>query len=162
MSYSPSPSPSVSPPNTTSIFDVRNDFDFNPYSAMRTTVPCDASPSVYYTLFAKATIDWVSEQITKRLKGVHPEGKNIIVPDETIISVMDSLWHNSYPQPERLIMECVLFIVDYIKDDFQTNIQNSKLSIWVQNFPEESTIRQYAPIKLREKRPTNFEFRMTY
>ena len=50
----------------------------------------------------------------------------------------------------------------YIKDEVQIEEQNNKLNIWVQLFPESNTLRQYAPIKLRERRPTNFEFHYSY
>lgn len=132
------------------------------YENDRYTLPIDARPNVYFTLFSKPTIDYISEQITKRLNGVHPLGKNIIVSNENIISVMDSHYENYKRDPQMLIIMVISYIVDYIKTEYQIEEQNRKLNIWVTNYPESSGIRQHAPIKLREKRPTNFEFHMTY
>src|SRR5579872_700793 len=50
----------------------------------------------YLYPFSAESIDYISWQITTRLKGVHPEGKDIVVPDNVIRDVMDSVWNQGY------------------------------------------------------------------
>ena len=121
-----------------------------------------ANSNVYFSLFCPQTIDFISKQITERLAYVHPEGKNIIVSDTNIISVLDSMYQNYKRDVEPLIMMTISFIVETIKTEYEMEEYNRQLNIWVTTFPESNTLRQYAPIKLREKRPTNFEFHYTY
>lgn len=135
---------------------------FDEYQNNRYNLPADANPNVYYTLFNQHTFNYISEQITLRLKGVHPLNKNIIVPNDTIKSVLDSFYSNYKRDPEVLIMMTISYLVDYIKSEYQMESQNRSLNIWVTNYPESSGIRQYAPIKLKNKRPTPFEFHYSY
>jgi len=135
---------------------------FDGYQDYRYNLPADANPNVYYSLFNRHTFDYISNQITKRLEGVHPLNKNIIVNDETIKSVLDSHYSNYKRDPDVLIMMTISYIVDYIKSEYQIENQNRSLNIWVTNYPESSGIRQHAPIKLKNKRPTPFEFHYTY
>ena len=93
---------------------------------------------------------------------MHELNKNIIVNTETIKSVLDSFYSNYKRDPQVLIMMTISYIVDYIKSEYQMEAQNRSLNIWVTNYPESSGIRQHAPIKLRNKRPTPFQFHYTY
>jgi len=135
---------------------------FDGYQGYRYNLPADANPNVYYTLFYRHTFDYISKQITKRLEGVHPLNKNVIVNIEIIKSVLDSFYSNYKRDPQVLIMMTISYIVDYIKSEYQIEAQNRSLNIWVTNYPESSGIRQHAPIKLKNKRPTPFEFHYAY
>ena len=75
---------------------------------------------------------------------------------------MDSIWSNTYRDTDKLTMMTISYIVNYIKDEYQTEAQNKKLSVWVNNFGEETGLRQHAKIKLREKGPNRFVFHMHY
>src|SRR5271156_1033567 len=109
----------------------------DPYEVERSAVPHDARPDLYYTFFSKNNINNISTEITKRLTGVHPKGKNIIVPDQTIMSVMDSIYINTYRDLDIMTMMTIQYLVDYIKDEFETIEKNNKLNIWITSFRPE-------------------------
>jgi hypothetical protein len=137
-------------------------FYSNHFDIERSVIPHNYSNDVYYTFFSKDNINYMSSQITLRLKGVHPEGKNIIVSNEKIISVMDSIYKSTFKDVDKMTMMTISYIVDYISSEFQTEQQNNKLNIWVTNFPNEYQMQQIPQIKLREKRPTNTTWSYNY
>lgn len=150
------------PQRMSEIRDSKNtSFLVNNYDINRAPVP-RVNNEIYYTFFSKNNIQFISDQITIRLRGVHPEGKNIIVPTDKIISVMDSIWYNNYRDYESLTMMTISYIVNYIQSEYQMEQQNKKLSIWVTNFGEETGLRQHSQIKLRERGPNRFVFNMNY
>lgn len=134
----------------------RDEFDIE-----RSVIPHDCRSEVYYSFFGKANVNYISAQITSRLVGVLP-GKNIIVPVEKIVSVMDSIYKNMYRDLNKMTMSTISYITDYIKAEYEIEQQNNKLNIWVQSRPEEYGMQKTSKIKLREKRPTSFLFNMNY
>lgn len=134
----------------------------NKYDIERSVIPHDYRSDVYYSFFGKANVNYISSQITSRLNGVHPEGKNIIVPNDKIISVMDSFYKNTYRDVDKLTMMTISYIVDYIKNEYEIEKQNNNLNIWVINHPPEYGMQRTPTIKLKEKRPTPFLFNMNY
>jgi hypothetical protein len=66
--------------------------------------------------------------ITNMLKGVHPEGKNIIMPDDTIRSVCDSIFENSPAHADVMSKMVINYIVDFVKTDYETTTKNNNLS----------------------------------
>lgn len=148
-------------PNIRSSSNPQNSYYSNMYNIERYPVPPDAR-DVYFSLFSIDNVNYISEMITQKLKGVHPEGKNIIVSKENILSVLDSMYRNNFRDVEKLTMMTVGYIVDYVSADLQTEAQNKKLNIWVTNFTPESTLRQYSKIKVRERRGTPMIFNYNY
>jgi hypothetical protein len=132
------------------------------FENQRNSVPTNYSEDVYYKFFGRQNVDFIANQITLRLRGVHPEGKNIIVPLEKIISVMDSIYNNTYRDVDKMTMMTISYIVDYISSEYEIEKQNKKLSIWVTNFLPEYRMQQTPKIKLREKRPATMIFNMNY
>jgi len=133
----------------------------NPYEIERSPIPPDTR-DVFYSFFSTTNVHYISNEITRRLAGVHSEGKNIIVSDKQIISVMDSIYKNTYRDIDKMTIMVVGYIVDYVTADLQTEAQNKKLSIWTTNFGPETGLRQYSKIKVREKGPTRMVFNMNY
>ncbi len=113
--------------------------------------------------FDKRNLEYMSTQITRLLIGVHPENKNIIVPDQTIISVMESIFENN-PRTSCNIMSkmVITYIVNYIKTEYETITQNDKLDIEVIKYTGEYSIRRVPMIKLNNRRPTPFLIQMRY
>lgn len=128
-------------------------FIHNKFEIQRNSIPQDYRRDVYFNFFAKENINYISNEITIRLTGVHPENKNIIVPDDTILSVMDSIYSNTYKDVDKLTMTTISYIVEYISAEFETEKKNNELSIWVINQPPEYKMQRTPEIKLREKRP---------
>jgi hypothetical protein len=134
----------------------------NIHEIQRSSIPRDYRKDVYYTFFSKNTISYISDEITMRLKGVHPDGKNIIVSNEKIISVMDSIYKSTYRDVDKMVMMTISYIVDYISNEFQTERQNNNLNIWIGSRMNDYGMNYTPKIKLREKRPTPFIFNMNY
>jgi hypothetical protein len=105
----------------------------------------------YLAFLNDSSIKYMSQVITDMLRGIHPEGKNIVVPNETIISVADSVLQNS-PQKADVMQQMVIsYIVDWIKTDFENTEKNNKYSIWVQKYDEDTGLQRFNDVKLNKK-----------
>ena len=132
------------------------------YEFERDILPNNHNHDQYYTFFSKQNVEYISVQITLRLEGVRKDKKHIIVPTDTIISVMDSFYKNTYRDVDKLTMMVISYISDYIRTEYEMEQQNNNLSAWVQQYTPDTTLQQVPKIKLREKRPTPMEFHMHY
>lgn len=132
------------------------------FDSTRRVIPQDYRDDCYYIFFSKKNILNISSEITRRLNGVHPDGKNIIVSDENILSVMDSIYNSTYKDVQKMTLMTISYIVDAITTEFKTIEQNNKLNIWVTQYTDDWGIKQTDKIKLREKRPTPMIFNMNY
>jgi hypothetical protein len=112
----------------------------------------------YTDLFSQASVDWMSLQISLRLRGVHPEGKNIIVPDSTILSVADSVYQNTFLTLELLQEMTVLHIVEAVKNDFELTQQNDKLSIWQTLYSMDTGLQRISQVDshINDRRGTHY------
>lgn len=116
----------------------------------------------YNTLFSTDSLNTISNEITKRLKGVHPEGKNIILPNETILSVMESVHTKTSNASLDVMMEMVVnYIVNQVKTEYETTEKNNKLSIWVTNLDVTTGMQRFDGVKLNKKTRLNYT-RWTY
>jgi hypothetical protein len=138
----------------------------------------------YLKLFSDDTIRFISEEVTSLLRGVSKDGRDIIVPDETIQSVLNNVYTNYRPQTgdiysrynikqfegrddaNHVITETIQIIVDQVKNEFEISQANYDLDIWdsvlLGDGISRKGLRQYAPIKLRENRPTPMLFNYTF
>lgn len=130
------------------------------YQAMRYSVPQDHA-AAFFDYTNPNTFKYMSTEITRRLTGVRP-GQNIIVPDATIVSVLDSFSSNMPTSPEILVMSVIEYIVNHIANETQQERQNQNLSAWVQFKPEAWGMQRHSDIKLREGGPTRFQIAMRY
>jgi hypothetical protein len=106
----------------------------------------------YSFLRSNESIDYISKTITKRLQGVHPDGKNIILPNVTINSVIDSFYENNPNTSGQVLQEMVInHIVNSIRTEFDTIQTNNKLSIWVQRYDTQTGLKRVPDIKLNNK-----------
>ncbi len=106
----------------------------------------------YNELFSKSSIQFMSKMITNKLNGIHPQGKKIIVPDETIISVADSVFTTAFANADQMQKMIVNFIVNKIKVEYDTLNYNNSLSVWVLKYDEDSGMKKFDGIKLNNKR----------
>jgi hypothetical protein len=114
----------------------------------------------YMTLFNDRSIKFMSGMITKQLAGVHPENKNIVVPEETIKSVADSVFQNTFQSANVMQQMVVNYIVDFVRTDFENTAKNNSLSAWVQKYDQSTGLKQFADIKLNETgRRSYFQWR---
>lgn len=133
--------------------------------------------------YSNKNVRTISNKITELLRGVHPENRPIIVPDKTIYSVMDSIYHNYRPATgdiygryniptgnttqsyvQDMIDQVIEIIVSDVKTNYETEINNSKLSAWTTVLGEfnDHKLRAYSVIKIRERRPAPLQFNLNY
>ena len=110
----------------------------------------------YPYLMSKPSINYMSVEITKKLIGVHPEGKNIIIPDVTIREVAESMFEANPLAVDVLQEMTINYIVNTIKVEYETIQQNNNLNIWEAfNYGSASGLHRFADIKLNKKMRTN-------
>ena len=130
------------------------------YEALRTQLPRSHYKS-YHRLTSSNTLVYMSFEITRRLEGVLP-GRHIVIPDATIISVLDTMYTN-YPADSYVaLMSTIAYVVEYVRTEFQQEKQNNELSIWVNGKEGNWGLQRYDQLKLREKRPTPFLMHTNY
>ncbi len=102
----------------------------------------------YNSIFSKQTVEHISREITKRLKGVHPQNKNIIVPNDTILSVIDSVHMKTSNASLDVMIEMVInYVVNQIKIEYETTEKNNKLSVWVSNYTLDTGMQLFSDVK---------------
>lgn len=134
------------------------DYQRDQYISERRALPPILRDTGFYTFFSRENVQFISEQITQRLEGVHPDGKHIIVPTKQIISVMDSFYRQNIPDVDKLTMMVIAYIAEYIKGEFQMEENNNKLNIWVTQYTPDTGMQRIPQIKLRDKRPNPFSY----
>ena len=132
--------------------------DLYPYNGRYRYVVGYTPSDRYNTLFSDRSINFISEMITKGLEGVHPEGKRIIVPDRTIRSVCDTIFEGTTANPDVMQKMVIGFIIDSIRVEYETQIKNNKLSIWVTNYTPDSGMKKFDGIKLNKKQRSHYEY----
>jgi hypothetical protein len=105
----------------------------------------------YLTLMSPKSLEFIQTIITRMLTGVHPEGKKIVVPIDTIKSVADSVYTAAHQDVNVMQKMIISFIVDTIKTEYVSEQRNSNLSIWVTKYDEESGMKQFNDVKLNQK-----------
>lgn len=123
------------------------------------------------SFFNHENIRTISMKLTQLLQGVDESGRPIIVPDNTICSVMSQIYENFRPstmdiygrynipsdEPENYAQSMIDQTIEVIYNDVVVNMgmdeYNSKLSIWDTVYGDfnRQGLRQHAPIKIREK-----------
>ena len=138
--------------NFLNLGDVNNNYRYHQYEGR----------DRYNTLFSTRSLNTISNEITKRLTGVHPEGKNIILPNETILSVMEAVHTKTTNASLDVMMEMVInYIVNQVKTEYETTEKNNKLSIWTTNYTLDTGMQRFDGVKLNKKTRLNYT-RWTY
>lgn len=134
--------------------------------------------------FTKKTVRIISSLVTQRTKGLDPYNRCIIVTDDDIIDLMNTIYENYSPvvsdmnskyimdsefdsnqyQMSDLISKVVDKLVNEIDTEFGLNKFYKTTSYWntlYGDFNPEG-LQQYSKIKLNERRPVITECRMNY
>lgn len=110
----------------------------------------------YSSLISDRNIRMISDKITELLQGVHPEGKSIKVPYETIRHVISSRFKlfQSF-DISKINDETVSFIVGYISSEFQSIKTNQNYSAWTTLLGSQNDhgLMPVPQLKLKERRP---------
>jgi hypothetical protein len=134
--------------------------------------------------FSHKTVQAISQKITELLTGVDPQGRPIIVPDKTILSVMSEIY-KSYRPPtgdiysrhivppknaagdnyiQSMIDQTIEIIISDIRNSIGMEENNKKLTIWTTLYGDfnKHGLQQTSQIKIRNKHPAHFQFHMRY
>lgn len=138
----------------------------------------------YAFVFSQANMDYLSATITDALRGVDPQGRKIIVPDDKIANVLSTVYkygtrcnvgdiytrYNIEPIATRndikdINNQTINIVVSAIRDELEMTENNKKLSIWDQQLLGDFNrqgLRAHAPIKIRKRMPQRMMFNMNY
>ena len=141
------------------------------------------SNSCIQKYFSLETVQPISHKVTQLLMGVNAQNRPIIVPNKTICSVMDAIYSNYRPPTgdiygrynvptgesttsyvQSMIDQVIEIIVADVRNNLETEENNSKLSIWSTLYGDfnQQGLQQHSKIKVRNKRPTPMQFQMNY
>ena len=133
-------------------------------------------------LFSKETINIIQKKTTEYLIGVDDQGREIIPSERIIESALYGVFENFRPVTgdiygkytvdndnrrddySYIVDQTISLLVRGIRNDLEMQQNNSKLTIWTTVLGDfnEHGLRQYAPIKVRNKRPDPMLFHMRY
>ena len=135
-------------------------------------------------LFEPKNIEIISKKITELLMGVDPDNRPIIVPNNRILNVIDSVNANYVPQVggdiysrynilsddncpsyiQQIIDHSIEIIVSDVRNNLGMEEYNKKLSVWTTVLGDfnEKQLRGHDVIKVRERRPNPMQFFENY
>jgi hypothetical protein len=134
----------------------------------------------YY--YSQETVKLISKKVSEILEGVDSQNRKIVVPDQTIINVMNGIELSYRPEtgdifgrynvpkssPTNYLQDMIDQTIELITSDVRNNIEtdqnNKKLTVWTTVYGDFNNhgLRQHAPIKVRNKRPNPLQFNMNY
>lgn len=126
--------------------------------------------------FSKNSVDFISAKITELTKDVDERGREIVVPDDKILHLMNSVYLSYNPKQgfdthwsskeyfDSLIEQTITQAVFDVRNVLAYEQCTAKYTLWdtILGEDNERGLRGYAPIKIREKRPNSMEFNMKY
>lgn len=142
----------------------------------------DESNECIKQLYSANTIRTISKKVTELTRGVDKLNRPIIVPDARICEVIDGVYQGFRPPTgdiysryivpndqqasmvQNMIDQTIEVITNHIRNEIGIEQQNQKLTAWVQllgDFNKEG-LRQFPPIKVKERRPNVMQFNMNY
>lgn len=160
-----------------------NKFKTNVDSNFYRYVGYDESTDCMSDLFSEKNLNSMSNEITKRLKGVDKNGRDIVVPLRTIGGVLSSVYLDGRDKSigdvftryniinndvdrlaQILILQTIQIIVDQIRNEYEMKDNNEKMSVWnsILGDYNENGLRQHSPIKIRQNHPQYMMFNMNY
>lgn len=133
-------------------------------------------------LYSRSNIALISRKITELTQGLDPQGRLIVVPDDTICNTIDGVFQSWMPRIgdiysrlnipteetgniiQSIINQTIEVIVSTLKNEYEMAKINSKLSAWVQVYGDFNTsgLRAHPIIKVQENRPATMQFNMNY
>lgn len=133
-------------------------------------------------LFSKETIKTIQQKVSEYLEGLDDQGRKIVPTDRVVENALYGVFNNNRPQTgdiygkytvvndnsrddySYVVDQTISLLVRGIRDEIEMRQNNSKLTIWTTLMGDfnEHGLRQYAPIKVKNKRPDTFLFHMRY
>ena len=133
--------------------------------------------------YSEDTLRIISRKVTELLQGVDPQNRPIVVPDNTICSVMNDIYTGFQPPTgdiytryiipsgmstqsyvQSMIDQVIEVIVSNVKNTLEMEQNNEKLTVWTSLLGDfnHAGLRQHPPLKILKKRPAPFQFNMNY
>lgn len=138
----------------------------------------------YAFIFSQKNMDYLSSTISDALRGVDPQNRRIIIPDDKIANVLSTVYKygtrtNIGDIHGRMIVgtigtrndikdinnQTINIIVSSIRDEVEMSQQNKSLSVWNAQLLGDFSkvgIRAHAPIKIRKKKWQSMYFFENY
>lgn len=133
-------------------------------------------------LFSNETIKIIQKKTTEYLSGVDDQGRHIVPTERVVESALYGVFENYRPVTgdiygkytvnndnsrddySYIVDQTISLLVRGIRNELEMEQNNSKLTIWTTLLGDfnEHGLRQYAPIKVRNKRPDPMLFHMRY
>jgi hypothetical protein len=126
--------------------------------------------------FSKNTVDFISKECTKQLKGVDEQGRDIVIPDKRILEVMNTVqlsynFATGFGAPvltpqiyfTHMVDETIERIVYDVSNTLAIEQCNMKKTIWTTVLGDfnKQKLQSHSQIKIRNKHP-NFNINMRY
>lgn len=143
----------------------------------------DTNDVLQNKLYNTSVVSTISRKLTQLLRGVNKDNRPIIVSDENIINIMDSIYRNYRPltgdiytryiipngqnsddYTQSIIDQTIQVIYAQVKTDLEMEQQNAELSVWttVLGTFNDNGLRSHDVIYTKEKRPQPMMFNMNY
>jgi len=156
--------------------------DFHQDSTVGYSYTYGTDPGTNY-LFSSENLKLLSRTITAALRGTDPEGRDIVVADDRILSVLSSVFWNGtrervgdiytryvipdcYPRNDlqAINLQTMNIIVSAVKDEYDTIANNKRLTVWNTLLGDFNAngLRSHPPLKIRKKFPQRMMFNMNY
>lgn len=133
-------------------------------------------------LFSKQTVKIIQQKTSEYLLGVDEQGRKIVPSERIVESALLGVYNNYRPNTgdiygkytvvndnsrddySYIVDQVISLLVRNIRNDLEMQNNNSKLTIWTTLLGDfnEHGLRQFPPIKVRNKRPDPMLFHMRY
>lgn len=132
-------------------------------------------------LFSKQTVKIIQQKTSEYLRGLDDQGRKIVPTEKVVENALFGVFNNYRPNTgdiygkytvvdnsrddySYIVDQTISLLVRGIRTDIEMQNNNSKLTIWTTLLGDfnEHGLRQYAPIKVKNKRPDPMLFHMRY
>ena len=140
----------------------------------------ESTNEAFATYFSIGTVRFITAKISELLLPFYPAG--VVVPQNRVLDLMNAIYEAYRPSTgdimtryvvpsdenpncvDEMINQVIEVAVTQIKDNLETDQNNSKLSIWTNLYGTFNVhgLRSHAPIKVRQRRPKAMMFNMIY
>lgn len=133
-------------------------------------------------IFTDENVEYIQKTVSRLLRGVDPQGREIVIARDVVIKSMDNIAQGYIPivgdiysrynvvdetnrnDIKAIVEQTINFIASAVKTDIEVQEANSKLTIWTTVLGDfnEHGLRRHSIIKTRERRPDPMMFNMNY
>ena len=126
-------------------------------------------------LFTQDSIDYISQQISKNLEGLNPDGKKMVVSDKSIAQVISSVYQDrqnkigdiytlfNIPETQDIdmidyiILRTIYIITTELRNEYEVINNNRKLTAWTTVLGDfnQNGLRSHDNIKVRQRNTNN-------